>query len=1588
MKGNFSRFRTGNETRYDAVLQQQGRVSLDSDWNEAAAIVARQQRQRTIDAFGHFAAVDDGFKVTYLPELRDLLIEPGRAYLAGLLVEAAQRHAVEVDANGTDLTLTMSPDTARDAVRVGGVYVLRTRGTTHEILIRIASLDTRNDSGASTGAGRARGGAALVAARATIARQSDRALATEVADAAGPSTIERVMTVRSQDVELPPDLSRDGGLEQLVRSNPQSLVLDVWQSHVTAVEDPNLLEPALGGPDTTTRLRTEWAVRLADSPQDATCSADLPEPAEPGRVSAWVVEGAEFEDPCLLPSDAGYRGLENRLYRIEVHEGNGGGTTLDDVTFKWSRDNGMAVASVTGIDGDTLVVNDLGADADGLRGAPLVEVFDVVNDRTPSPGLLLEPNTNVQPANNEIEFAEDVSTHEGRPWVESTLRARRWDGQISNVQPGTAIEIEAGIHVSFRPGSFRPGDYWLVPARTASGTIDELDDAVPFGVEHHYAKLAVVGVGTAGGSAGSEAVAATDCRPCLRPITEFTSQCEALITVGDCGDVRTLPEAIALVEGDPAVYPTDTLVTIKLLPGAHAITEPVRIRRGNVRVTGCGTASDLTCSGTFSALAIGAGGTNRISNVTLDGFAISGAAPRGLIAARGVTGFSVSDVVVTLGGPPLAREGAAALATSSCRNVEVVGCTLEGRAAVDDLGADGELLRFPQFGTISVDGRSVLIRNNTVRGAGIWIRHGSTDVRVDDNHIVGIAGPPPDPGVTPPRSSFARSFAGVVLGGLDPTMPLAKDDADVRPDDLALSGVQITRNRILRRTGSGIGTLAADAVNVHYPNLVLPPISIDPAEMPVGKLATFNWCFDRVSVAQPISLVAAIAAAGTNAPARNNLAAALAWAVDLLPLKHFLIAGRAVSPLAEPAQLVVAGNDIRGCADRSDPDPRIVAHAHGGIVLEGVHEVDITANSIVGNGPESRAVGIWLDDVLEARIQDNEVDDNGIEDDPEKPPKIVDFKDVVFTGARETKAFSGVEMLTAEHKNSAVAITARSADTAAPSRLPVAGAMVGQPLGPIVSEATAIRFAEEGRGTMLGLSVLPAETTEAMIAGNIRFEDDTQLDVTVDPNVEYLAKFDKPIKSLELTPSQPFIITTLWWGPVAVQAGIVVLGATGSRAFGKASRRTLWIDRNTVTTPAGLALAAQMVGDGAVVNNVLVSKGHTPQPTMLTTRLGSGTTTSTGSCVAVEQRSSLLSLGFAALAVVGTATSRNTRLVDSSLRFSGNQIRMSTSSSADIDQSLPAVVSVRASDVEFSHNVAEALLHRGDARANVVIASTTSRVIGNRMTEAACSTQLSLEHTVSRHGTVIGNQASHTIKLRSPDGKQLAVDPSNVSELNSTGCTLITVSPGLIFLGEVFAAGFALGKSAAVPAETASLTASYVDRLAVGGQHTLSAWQRTAASNLVKSVSPLEVVKERLEEGGITDPVPDLIHFQPGRLAVELGESYREITEAVARPLFETAPTAGFVGGLVRSDEGAPIAGARVIIETEDGLSEALDADRGGRIGGTLLDNTVERLRERSTGSALRFRVESSSGELLDRGVLPSVPGDVPAVLDLTVRRR
>jgi len=286
------------------------------------------------------------------------------------------------------------------------------------------------------------------------------------------------------------------------------LYLDAWEQHLTFVEHEDIREVALGGPDTATRTRQVWQVRALPVSDAFHCLAadagwDALVAGSTGRMAARAEPASVPVDPCVVPASAGYRGLQNRLYRVEIHAGG----TLATATLKWSRDNGTVLFPIeevnVGGSATRVRLRSLGRDDDlSLKVGDHVEVLDDDNELTGTPGLLTQV-AHVDEDDLIVTLGAAVAGID--PLRHAKLR--RWDSAGAvRVGPRSWIALEEGIEVQFEAGSYRTGDYWLVPARTILGnpllvSSNGLDwpqaggapaPLPPEGIRHRYARLAIV----------------------------------------------------------------------------------------------------------------------------------------------------------------------------------------------------------------------------------------------------------------------------------------------------------------------------------------------------------------------------------------------------------------------------------------------------------------------------------------------------------------------------------------------------------------------------------------------------------------------------------------------------------------------------------------------------------------------------------------------------------------------------------------------------------------------------------------------------------------------------------------------------------------------------------------------------------------------------------------------------------------------------------------------------------------------------------------------------------------------------------------
>lgn len=551
MRGAFSRFTFDPRKRYSAVLMQQGRVQLDADWNEQRQIDGHRDTTEVTDVIGPAGAPETGggFQVAELPGVRnDFMLAEGRLYAGGLLCElrSVPVPIQTIDAAGAALTLPTLRIDGRPLAAGDWLRLSAGDAAVAPALSAVASVD---------------------AARRIVQ------LATPAAAFGGrrDALVRRVTTYATQpDLADPPQYTATAGNVDLV-------YLDVWQRHVTVIDDPEIREVALGGPDTATRRQTVCQVRVAPNAGSCDAVSALAQGESLARLSTLIVAPPPEEDLCLIAPGGGYQGLENRLYRIEVHDG---GDIGGDATFKWSRDAGAveyAVEEFPAADLDRVRLTTLGPDELlGLSRFDFVEVTDDGDELAgdPRPGTVLQI-VDIDRAERLLVLSEPLTA--GRYRVDRRARVRRWDRGDAAVAvreiTDDEIELEDGIRVRFSGSGFQTGDAWTFASRALTGDIERLVAAPPQRRRHHLCPLATI---EWSGPANALVADVQDCRPPFVGLAELLAQRVLRYAGGDGQDGRAgaqLDAPLAVCVEDGLGRPVEGAVVQFAVQGGGAVSD-------------------------------------------------------------------------------------------------------------------------------------------------------------------------------------------------------------------------------------------------------------------------------------------------------------------------------------------------------------------------------------------------------------------------------------------------------------------------------------------------------------------------------------------------------------------------------------------------------------------------------------------------------------------------------------------------------------------------------------------------------------------------------------------------------------------------------------------------------------------------------------------------------------------------------------------------------------------------------------------------------------------------------------------------------
>lgn len=582
--------------------------------------------------------------------------------------------------------------------------------------------------------------------------------------------------------------------------------LNAFEHPVRAVEDRELRERALGGPDTSTRLKairrvailpgagdgcTEAAAALRDhvtQPADGDTSGlshafdrTLGEVLSKARLTVGFTGDDPTLDPCKPRVTQGYLGAENQAIRIELRAAN---------RFLWAYDNAEPFYRIEisdaapGPDGsielrflerprDPMLFPLQGAVIEVLPWGALLANGEKAADAR---GHLARVTASFDPGSATLRATPAIPL-EMQEWLNSPERdpilnplgpddppryfyARFWqpapegstDLDYAFTQ-GAAVPLPGtGLSVSFADFGL-PGDYWLIAARP--NTPDRvvpwrlLEGAPPFGPRRFFAPLGLVRW-----TVQAEALSATveDCRHRFRKLCSIQGCCTVHVGDGRAshGEVDDLQAAIDLLPPEGG--------KICLLPGNHVAAARLLGLR-NIVIEGCGPRSRIVAGPGQTDAVID---IERCAEITLRDLAIA-AAEVLLIEARTTRGLHLERLDLA------ARDRAAVIATR-CERVDLLDSRVTLAAFVEPAVGTNR----PQEPAVFLAGRVLrVLRNAIVAQAGqrarlnalggLQIGGDSIDIEIDDNLIQGGNG------------------AGIVLGSVDfQPRPILSNAANLR----------------------------------------------------------------------------------------------------------------------------------------------------------------------------------------------------------------------------------------------------------------------------------------------------------------------------------------------------------------------------------------------------------------------------------------------------------------------------------------------------------------------------------------------------------------------------------------------------------------------------------------------------------------------------------------------------------------------------------------------------------------------------------------------------------------------------------------
>ncbi|MFF7441752.1 DUF6519 domain-containing protein [Streptomyces sp. NPDC008122] len=364
-------------------------------------------------------------------------------------------------------------------------------------------------------------------------------------------------------------------------------------------------------------------------------------------------------------------------------------------------------------------------------------------------------------------------------------------GAIKVPTGNVPVVLEHGITVTLdAPGGvFRTGDHWIFTARTTTATVEKLDAAPPLGVHHHYARLAVVTFPSTVHDCRTlwpDAGGCGDCTVCVTPESHakgvLTVQAAVDSVAEEGGTVCLAPGVYHLVEGPVRMWRARSVRIHGQGTGTLLIGESGAF---DIDHSAFITLEDLTVISTGGSPAIRFAVTAAVTARRLTALAIGGGEDGGTGTAFELSGASLRtrildcDIIGRNGVEAqeyMDDDGEGIRAHLLTAGLEITNNRMMCfSAGVQFRGSTAHVLRNTIRGNTVLFTHSAGLRlrgalsprasfdvvDNHVEADGVGIEVGASGYTVRDNTIVGT--PEPDPG---PSQGIAvrRGVAGVLRG--------------------------------------------------------------------------------------------------------------------------------------------------------------------------------------------------------------------------------------------------------------------------------------------------------------------------------------------------------------------------------------------------------------------------------------------------------------------------------------------------------------------------------------------------------------------------------------------------------------------------------------------------------------------------------------------------------------------------------------------------------------------------------------------------------------------------------------------------------